>query len=64
MRSKWGVSCRVRSSRSVTCCRVSSIVAPGQMAETTIVRTVKAGSSFRPSFTKAKAPATSATIMK
>jgi hypothetical protein len=53
----------VRSSRSVTCSSVSSIVAPGQAAETTMVRKVKAGSSLRPSF-RNEAPAITATIMK
>ena len=47
--SRFGTSCRVRSSRSVTCCMVSSSVAPGQIAPTTMVRKVKGGSSARPS---------------
>ena len=38
----------LRSRRSVTCWSVSWIVAPGQLACTTMVRIVKAGSSLRP----------------
>lgn len=50
MKSSCGVSCSVRSSRSVTCCIVSSSVAPGQAAETVIVLMTNEGSSLRPSF--------------
>jgi hypothetical protein len=63
-RSRWRVSCSLRSIRSVTCSSVSSSVAPGQAAETIIVRKVKAGSSARPSRRKASEPATSPATMK
>ncbi len=62
--SRPGSSCSLRSIRSVTCCSVSSIVAPGQAACTTIVLMVKDGSSLRPRLKKAATPATTATIMK
>jgi hypothetical protein len=58
------VSSSLRSSRSVSCCCVSSSVAPGQTAVTSIVLIVKDGSSSRPRLTKAKAPAITATSMK
>ena len=48
-KSRLGVSFNVRSIRSVTCSSVSSRVAPGQPACTTMVRKVNAGSSLRPS---------------
>ena len=48
-KSSLGVSCSFRSSRSVTCLRVSSTVAPGHAAWTTIVLMMKEGSSLRPS---------------
>ena len=47
-KSRLGTCWMVRSSRSVTCRMVSSSVAPGQAACTTIVLMVKAGSSLRP----------------
>ena len=50
--------------RSVTCRTVSSSVAPGQAACTTMVRKVKAGSSLRPRPKKERLPATTAAIMK
>jgi hypothetical protein len=59
-----GNSCSLRSIRSVTCWAVSSSVAPGQAACTTMVLMVKAGSSLRPIPTKAAIPARTATIMK
>jgi hypothetical protein len=48
-KSRCGVSCSLRSSRSVTCFSVSSTVAPGHAADTTIVLMMKVGSSARPS---------------
>jgi hypothetical protein len=63
-KSSCGVSCSVRSSRSVTCLSMSSTLAPGHAACTTIVLMTNEGSSLRPSFTKAKRPATTATIIR
>ena len=51
------VSCSRRSSRSVSWFCVSSIVAPGQTAMTSMVLMVKEGSSSRPSPRKANVPA-------
>ncbi len=56
-KSSFGVSCSLRSSRSVTCLSVSSTVAPGQAACTTIVLMMKAGSSLRPSPNERNDPA-------
>ena len=42
-KSRCGVSCSLRSSRSVTCFSVSSTVAPGQAACTTMVLMMKVG---------------------
>ena len=42
-KSRCGVSCSLRSSRSVTCLSVSSTVAPGQAACTTMVLMMKDG---------------------
>ena len=53
----------VRSSRSVNWLSVSAIVAPGQTAVTSMVFSVKDGSSSRPRLMKAKAPAITATII-
>ena len=64
MKSRCGVSSRVRSSRSVTWSIVSSMVAPGQTAFTTMVRTVKGGSSARPSRKKELAPASEAASIR
>ncbi len=47
-KSTFSTSCSLRSRRSVTCSTVSSRVAPGQFACTTIVRKVNGGSSLRP----------------
>ena len=55
-KSSFGVSCSLRSSRSVTCFSVSSTLAPGHAACTTIVLMMKVGSSLRPSRKKAKTP--------
>ncbi len=57
-KSTFSTSCSLRSSRSVTCSTVSSSVAPGQFAWTTIVRKVNGGSSLRPSVEYETAPAT------
>ena len=64
MKSSCGVSWSLRSSRSVTCLRVSSIVAPGHAAWTTIVLMTKVGSSLRPRLMKENTPAATATIMR
>jgi hypothetical protein len=50
--------------RSVSCSIVSSSVAPGHAAWTTIVRKVKTGSSARPSRMKAMPPAIIAAIIR
>ncbi len=50
--------------RSVTCSTVSSSVAPGQAACTTIARKVKAGSSLRPRRKNDRLPASTAASMK
>jgi len=61
---RFGTSCRVRSSRSVTCLSVSSRVAPARPRRTTMVRNVNAGSSARPRLKKALTPAAMATIIR
>ena len=63
-KSRFGVSCSVRSSRSVTCLSMSSTLAPGHAACTTIVLMTNDGSSLRPSRTKAKSPANTAMIIR
>jgi len=50
--------------RSVTWLTVSSSVAPGQAAETTIVLIVKGGSSARPRLKKASTPAATETSIR
>src|SRR5215469_7956398 len=63
-KSSFGVSCSVRSSRSVTCLSMSSTPAPGQAACTTMVLMTKEGSSLRPSRKYETTPAVTATIIR
>ena len=53
----------LRSIRSVTCCSVSSMVAPGHPAWTIMVRKVKGGSSSRPRLKNEAMPASVTAIM-
>src|SRR5262249_51226834 len=63
-KSRFGVSCSVRSSRSVTCLSMSPTLTPGHAAWTTMVLMTNEGSSLRPSRTNANSPASTAVIIR